>query len=161
MVNEAEIDPEAHGKRWRLMAVFGTLVVLFVAMAVSSKASTRLSLFRQTPCRCAKVNSQPLCACHFSFLLLFGYWENEGKYAGRNGNVWLLLFYVVFSHCSCPCICVSILWTSFVILPHFCCVFGFEMGKIRIGFDSNFSSLGFCTVNWVFGFYNLCFNSSN
>ena len=24
------------------------------------------------------------------------------------------------------------------------------MGKFRIGFDSNFSSLWFCTVNWVF-----------
>ena len=63
MGNEAEIETKAGGKRWGLMAVFGALVVLFIAMAVSSKASTRLSLSRQTPCRCAQVNSQPLCVC--------------------------------------------------------------------------------------------------
>lgn len=63
MVKKAEIETKPRGKRWGLMAVFGTVVALFFAMAFSSKASTGLSLFRQTPCHCAKVNSQPLCVC--------------------------------------------------------------------------------------------------
>ncbi|KAF3966824.1 hypothetical protein CMV_009117, partial [Castanea mollissima] len=54
MVMKAEIETKARGKRWGLMAVFGALFALFIAMAVSSKASTGLSLFRQTPCHCAK-----------------------------------------------------------------------------------------------------------
>ena len=90
-----------------------------------------------------------VCVCHFSFLLLFGYWENEGKYAGRNGNVWLLLFVL----------CLGTVHVNAFVFQFFELVLSYYLifvvfrlwdGKFRIGFDSKFSSLWFCTVIWVF-----------
>ena len=92
-----------------------------------------------------------VCVCHFSFLLLFGYWENEEKYAGRNGNVWLLLFVL----------CLGTVHVNAFVFQFFELVLSYYLifvvfrlwdGEIRNGFDSNFSSLWLCTVNWVLQF---------